>query len=316
MAHRIREVWADNLDEELDALRATIEKYPVVSMDTEFPGIVARPIGTFRTGSDYHFQTMRCNVDLLKIIQLGLTLADEEGNMPEVCCWQFNFKFSLSDDMYAQDSIELLQKSGIDFKRLEMEGIDNDVFAEHLITSGLVLFTNVKWVSFHSGYDFGYLLKLLTASPLPPVESEFFDALHIWFPHVYDIKHIMRSVRSLKGGLQEIADMMNVQRIGPQHQAGSDSLLTSAAFFKMKVNFFDNHLDDDYYKNFLYGFASAQSRVRYAGPDIGRPGSGMPDRSGANSVNITSSHGGNDGMGMTNIGDGLLTFGPEGGRPY
>jgi CCR4-NOT transcription complex subunit 7/8 len=62
----------------------------------------------------------------------------------------------------------------------------------------------------HSGYDFGYLLKLLTASPLPPVESEFFDALHIWFPHVYDIKHIMRSVRSLKGGLQEIADMMNV----------------------------------------------------------------------------------------------------------
>jgi CCR4-NOT transcription complex subunit 7/8 len=60
------------------------------------------------------------------------------------------FNHVSSDDMYAQDSIELLQKSGIDFKRLEMEGIDNDVFAEHLITSGLVLFTNVKWVSFHS----------------------------------------------------------------------------------------------------------------------------------------------------------------------
>lgn len=67
----------------------------VYLQDTEFPGIVARPIGTFRTGSDYHFQTMRCNVDLLKIIQLGITLADEAGNMPEVCCWQFNFKFSL-----------------------------------------------------------------------------------------------------------------------------------------------------------------------------------------------------------------------------
>lgn len=119
--HLYEQVWADNLDEELDALRLAVEKYPVVSMvshfdpsfpsrevmaqlarsscfalqDTEFPGIVARPIGTFRTGSDYHFQTMRCNVDLLKIIQLGLTLADEEGNMPEVCCWQFNFRFSL-----------------------------------------------------------------------------------------------------------------------------------------------------------------------------------------------------------------------------
>lgn len=117
-----------------------------------------------------------------------------------------------SDDMYAQDSIELLQKSGIDFARLEQDGIDNDVFAEHLITSGLVLFSNVKWVSFHSGYDFGYLLKLLTNSPLPPVESEFFQILHVWFPHVYDIKHIMRSVRNLKGGLQEIADSMGVSR--------------------------------------------------------------------------------------------------------
>jgi len=166
--------------------------------------------------------------------------------------------------MYAQDSIELLQKSGIDFRRLEHEGIDPDVFAENLITSGLVLFDNVKWVSFHSGYDFGYLLKLLTAAPLPPIESEFFEILHIWFPHVYDIKHIMRSVRNLKGGLQEIADSMGVARIGPQHQAGSDSLLTAAAFFRMKKNFFDDTLDDDYYKNFLYGFASAQSRVRYA----------------------------------------------------
>jgi CCR4-NOT transcription complex subunit 7/8 len=64
--------------------------------DTEFPGVVARPIGTFKTSSDYHYQTMRCNVDLLKIIQVGITLADEEGNFPEECStWQFNFKFSV-----------------------------------------------------------------------------------------------------------------------------------------------------------------------------------------------------------------------------
>lgn len=42
-------------------------------------------------------QTLRCNVDLLKIIQLGLTFTDAEGNMAQPCaCWQFNFKFSLS----------------------------------------------------------------------------------------------------------------------------------------------------------------------------------------------------------------------------
>ena len=65
--------------------------------DTEFPGVVARPIGTFKTSSDYHYQTMRCNVDLLKIIQLGITLANDEGQLPQECStWQFNFKFSLT----------------------------------------------------------------------------------------------------------------------------------------------------------------------------------------------------------------------------
>jgi CCR4-NOT transcription complex subunit 7/8 len=65
--------------------------------DTEFPGVVARPIGQFDGNADYHYQTLRCNCDLLKIIQLGITFTDGEGNpCPECCTWQFNFKFSLS----------------------------------------------------------------------------------------------------------------------------------------------------------------------------------------------------------------------------
>ena len=46
--------------------------------------------------TDYHYQTLRCNVDMLKIIQLGLTFSDEAGNLPPgVCTWQLNFQFSL-----------------------------------------------------------------------------------------------------------------------------------------------------------------------------------------------------------------------------
>lgn len=60
------------------------------------------------------------------------------------------------------------------------------------------------------GYDFGYLLKILTCEPLPPNEDDFFHLLYIWFPCIYDIKHVIRSVKTLRGGLQEIAESLGV----------------------------------------------------------------------------------------------------------
>lgn len=53
---------------------------------------------------------------------------------------------------------------------------------------GLVLMDNIKWLSFHSGYDFGYLLKLLTDQNLPQDENDFFESLRLYFPTVYDVK--------------------------------------------------------------------------------------------------------------------------------
>lgn len=109
----IKDVWAHNLEEEFSAIRKLLPKYSYVAMDTEFPGVVARPIGDFKTTADYLYQLLRCNVDLLRIIQLGLSFFDEDGKTPTgpYTTWQFNFKFNLSEDMYAQDSIELLTNS-------------------------------------------------------------------------------------------------------------------------------------------------------------------------------------------------------------
>jgi CCR4-NOT transcription complex subunit 7/8 len=258
--YRIREVWSSNLEEEFKVICRVVQDFPYVAMDTEFPGVVARPIGEFKSTSDYQYQLLRCNVDLLKIIQLGLSFFDKDGNMPEgISTWQFNFKFNLSEDMYAEDSVDLLQNSGIQFERHEREGIETVHFAEMLLVSGIVLIDNVKWLSFHSGYDFGYLLSILTNQNLPEGETEFFENLKLYFPNVYDLKYLMKSCKNLKGGLQEVADMLEVQRIGPQHQAGSDSLLTGLAFFKMTEIYFEDELDDSKYLGHLYGLGQITS---------------------------------------------------------
>merc|ERR550532_3402692 len=159
--------------------------------------------------------------------------------------------------MYAEDSVDLLQNSGIQFEKHEQEGIDPMHFAEMMLVSGLVLMDNVKWLSFHSGYDFGYLINLLTSQNLPKSEGEFFELLKTYFPNVYDVKYLMKSCKNLKGGLQEVANELEVRRVGPQHQAGSDALLTGQTFFRMKEMFFEDDIDDSKYCGHLFGLGTS-----------------------------------------------------------
>ena len=51
---------------------------------------------------------------------------------------------------------------------------------------------------------------MLTADNLPAEESDFFDLLRLYFNNVYDIKYLMKSCKSLKGGLQEVAELLEV----------------------------------------------------------------------------------------------------------
>jgi len=254
----IRDVWADTLRAEMQAISRILDDFPYVSMDTEFPGVVVYPVGfNFNADNRDHWKTIQCNVNLLKIIQLGLTFSDETGRHPPgVCTWQFNFKFDIDTDMYAQESIELLHSSGIDFQKLRSDGIDVAVFGEMLTASGLVLSDAMRWVSFHSGYDFGYLLKVLTNAELPDDENDFFEMLDTFFHSVYDIKYIMKTCCDLnhKAGLSQLAAELQVERIGPCHQAGSDSLITCHTFFRMiKTHVKSFRFSDPRWRNVLYG---------------------------------------------------------------
>ncbi|KAL3210368.1 hypothetical protein MRX96_008884 [Rhipicephalus microplus] len=77
------------------------------------------------------------------------------------------------------------------------------------------------------------------------------------FPNIYDLKFLMRGCNSLRGGLQQLANQLHVKRVGQQHQADSDSLLTAVAFFKMRQVFFSDQIDDGKYCGEIYGLGPA-----------------------------------------------------------
>lgn len=269
---RIREVWTHNLHEEFLIIKSIAQNFPFLSIDTEFPGTVVSLTGYFRSPSDFQYQTLRANVDATKLIQLGFTFTDDKGHLPrcqsgEYCVWQFNFKdFNDKSDLHAVDSIELLRRCGIDFRKNREKGIDSRTFSKLLMSSGLVLNENMHYICFHGGYDFGYLLKILTGKKLPALQEEFYSELYTYFGLIYDVKYMMKFSINLYGGLEKLARSLKVKRFGASHQAGSDSLLTSSTFQKLKDTFFNGSTEE--YSGVLYGLDIDDAQtIQYSSPE-------------------------------------------------
>lgn len=55
---------------------------------------------------------------------------------------------------------------------------------------------------------------------------------------------MMTATDDAHGGLSATADKLQIQRIGPTHQAGSDSLLTAQVFFALIKKYFSGICDD------------------------------------------------------------------------
>ncbi|KAK6152270.1 hypothetical protein DH2020_014905 [Rehmannia glutinosa] len=243
-------------------------------MDTEFPGVVFRHHKHYSDPLD-HYQTLKSNVDALKLIQVGITLSDSFGNLPDLGCpdrcyiWEFNFcDFDISSDDHAPNSIDLLRHQGVDFESNRKFGICASRFAELMVSSGLVCNEDVTYITFHSGYDFGYLIKAITGKALPGSLPEFLNLLRVFFgDRVYDVKHMIKFCQGLHGGLSRVARSLGVERVaGKSHQAGSDSLLTWHAFEKIRSVYFTNGKKVegllDKYAGVLYGLKNSASDLR------------------------------------------------------
>ena len=247
----IIEVYEDNFIQEIKRIGKYIKEYPYIGMDTEFPGNVY-PLQNFT--NNFYYKFIKLNVDKLNLIQLGITLFNENGEMlPEGSCWQFNLKFNINSDVHSGESISLLSNSGIDFMTLKKKGIPYNLFAEYFICSGLVLNDEVTWISFNGFSDFAYLLKMCLNVDLPENEDEFINLLDMYFPNYYDIRILSNSIDNLKGGLNKISIQLGIERFGTLHQAGSDSIVTGDVFFKLKFMNLISKEDILDRKNILFG---------------------------------------------------------------
>ncbi|VVA32292.1 PREDICTED: probable CCR4-associated factor [Prunus dulcis] len=244
----IRSVWQQNLESEFALIEAAIAHYPFVSFDTEFPGTILECKAWDPPA--YQYQIMKGNVDAMNIIQLGLTLSDHSGNLPDLgtdccCIWEFNFRdFDIErGDHHSADAIEFLKRHGIDFLQNKKKGIYSSNFAWLMERMVLHNRSRLTWVTFHGSYDFGYLMKILTQKDLPTDIGGFMGEVEKKFgKRVYDIKHLIKC-QGLYGGLEKVARLLQVGRVaGKSHQAGSDSLLTLQTFMRLKDVHFGSFL--------------------------------------------------------------------------
>lgn len=88
-------------------------------------------------------------------------------------------------------------------------------------------------------------------------EETFLSLLHTYFPTFYDIKQLLSlgTAEGYKGGLQRLGDELKVERVGKQHQAGSDSMLTSSVFFKLMPTGLKEKLEEG--EGLVFGLGSS-----------------------------------------------------------
>lgn len=267
----IREVWKNNLHSEFSSIRKMAVEYNHVSISTEFVGTIARPIGNFRSKTDYHYQTMRSNVDFLNPIQIGISMSDQNGNKPETgpSTWQFNFHFDQSQEMMSSESFELLQKSGINFDNHLHNGIEIFEFSQLMIDSGLLMEDNVTWITYHAAYDFGFLVNVLTNNCMPNNREDFEWWVHKFLPNFYDLNLICKVIQDFKQQQQQqppqqqqqftlasLAEELGISRFPIFTTTGGQSLLTSLGYFqlsKLSMNKLPNGTTFASYKNLIYG---------------------------------------------------------------
>lgn len=254
--NEVIEVFSQNFLEEINNLSVLLDKLKYISLDTEFPGTIY----TKYTHPDLgQFELLKKNIDDTNPIQIGITLSSGLGGSDFTSkAWQFNLKYDLSNETYSKDSISMLQNCGLDFEKIRKHGIDPIMFGEYFLASGAILNPEISWITFQGLCDFAYLLKIVTNDKLASNKDSFISDLELYFPNYYDIKFISEKLGYSPGSLNKLAVDLGVRRIGTQHQAGSDALLTLNCCKRLSK---EGNVSLSTSRNFLFNFGPGNDAI-------------------------------------------------------
>lgn len=224
------EVWENNFEMQFEALLHAVTAAggcdAIVAMDMEFPGFPCND-PQFSPPAVHH-QALRCNVDQLWPIQVGVAVMGADGMQHGV--WTFNLRFDPAVDTHTEESLTFLCRAGLDIPRHRTEGISALELGCKLAHSSLIGPHGLApcWLTFSGSYDWAYLLKLVTlGKPLPSVASSYEKALAVHCPKRHELRDFLPEA---KGSLEALGRMHGVKRSGKAHTAGSDALLTAELF--------------------------------------------------------------------------------------
>ncbi|KAH7420962.1 hypothetical protein KP509_13G032900 [Ceratopteris richardii] len=255
---RIREVWRCNAAAEFKLIGDLKQEFSTIVIDTEFPESLKLDFLCSEQDSneDSTYRTLKANVNMMKLIQVGSTLVDNWGRLPMIegayCVWQFNLcDFDMNNDIFLKASIQLLQNSGIDFERNRRDGLESRTLGSLLLKHHLVFNPRMHYVCYQGHYDLPYLHKAVTGDQqLPSSLAEYTYSKISMFGRIYDVRCAQLQNFHTSYGLQKFSDSLGVKRIsGTSHQAGSDSLLPASTYQGIKslsTSFYNRHYSQRY----------------------------------------------------------------------
>ncbi|KAK3129767.1 hypothetical protein QOZ80_6BG0484380 [Eleusine coracana subsp. coracana] len=239
----VRQVWAHNLDAEMDAVLAFATRARHVSFSVQYPGVVhggadqQQDPAALTTEKRYAF--LKANVDALKPLQVGLAILADDGRC---AAWEFNLAgFDPSTDPHAPRSVAHLAARGMDLAAHRAVGVPVHRFSMALHHCALLRRPGIAWVTHAGAYHVAYFLKIITGGQPMPADITGFLALARRFlcGDVFDVARVAGDRPGLPVGLERIAAVLGLAApLGSPRLAGARAVLAMQVFVTLGPGFY------------------------------------------------------------------------------